>query len=85
MKNAKELTVIYQSALLKKVEKMKKEALEFLDKNIAPKMEEHANEGDYGYSCVIDPTICIETIITELEKNDYKVNRAGRKLSISWL
>ena len=85
MKNAKELNTIYHSAMMVKMEQMKEEAIAFLESQIVPKMEEFAAKGHYGYSCVIDHTICIDTIILELEKNDYKVTRTGRKLSITWL
>lgn len=85
MKHANELNTMYHNALAEALAQSRKKATDLLETTIAPKMEEMAAKGFYGYTCSVEADVSIETIITQLQENGYKVNRTGRKLAINWL
>ena len=84
MKTAKELHAIAWEVTTKQLEEEKQKAIDLLETEIFPKMEEAALKGEvlikyevkFGYfSC---------TIIDALEKKGYSTHKRGNVIEISW-
>ena len=84
MKTAKELHAIAWEVKMKQLEEEKEKALNIVETEIFPKMEEAALNGEvlikyevkFGYFCC--------TIIDALEKKGYSTHKKGNVIEISW-
>ena len=85
MKNAKELHAITATAIYVELERHKERAIKTLNDKIVPQMELAAARGSFWIDYHVDAGISLDTIMNELQNNEYKVTRSGRTLRISWV
>lgn len=84
MKTAKELHAIAWEVKMRQIEEEKEKALNLLETEIFPKMEEAALRGEtlikyeikFGYFCC--------TIMDALEEKGYSIHKRGNVIEISW-
>ena len=84
MKKASEMNKIATEVVKEKIEKMKKNAAETVEKEIFPLIEAGAKEGLYNVKFVVNSNIEKDVAIKILEENGYTVKANGHCLSIDW-
>ena len=85
MKTASDLKAITTDVLQTRLSVSRERATELLTKTIIPQMENAAHDGHFSTICHIPSEVAIDTIVTTLQDNGYKVSRTGRKLTIGWI
>lgn len=84
MKTAKEMRTITTKAIKTANEIKRKKAIEYVESEIAPKIEEIANCGGSIMKYRVDSNIDIKTVIEFLVDNEYIVRSSEHDIQILW-